>query len=165
MAFRAPDTQGRKFYAQAASSAPSTASLLPPPTRGPQTVQAAFARAPPSIRSIPSLNSLVRIPPVLPPPPSHSSIFPERLPVLWRNRWSAICSPSTVHLRQGNSPCSPPSPPLISLLFSSPSHPIPSPGAPISPQITPSLMTFSTIPIHGVIESMTVAAACSRTEA
>ena len=54
-----------RFYAQAASNAPSTASLLPPHPGAPRAVQAAFARAPPSIRSVPSLNSLVRPPPLL----------------------------------------------------------------------------------------------------
>ncbi|KAH0838181.1 glycoside hydrolase family 16 protein [Lanmaoa asiatica] len=58
MAFRAPDTHIGRFYAQAASNAPSTASLLPPSARGPQGVQAAFAKAPPSIRSVSSLTSL-----------------------------------------------------------------------------------------------------------
>lgn len=57
MAFSHTDTQ-RRFYAQAASNAPSTANLLPPSARGTQGVQAAFARAPPSIPSVPSMNSL-----------------------------------------------------------------------------------------------------------
>ncbi|KAF8140401.1 glycoside hydrolase family 16 protein [Boletus edulis] len=58
MAFRPPDTTQRRFYAQAASNAPSTASLLPPSARAPQGVQAAFASAPPSIRTVSSTNSL-----------------------------------------------------------------------------------------------------------
>ena len=73
MAFRPPDTQQRKFYNQAASNAPSTASLLPPSARGPQAVQAAFARAPPSIRTAQSFPSIVRTiqttPLISPPPP------------------------------------------------------------------------------------------------
>ncbi|KAG6381038.1 glycoside hydrolase family 16 protein [Boletus reticuloceps] len=58
MAFRPPDATQRRFYAQAASNAPSTASLLPPSARAPQGVQAAFASAPPSIRTVSSTNSL-----------------------------------------------------------------------------------------------------------
>ncbi|KIJ68201.1 glycoside hydrolase family 16 protein [Hydnomerulius pinastri MD-312] len=57
MAFSDPDTQ-RRFYAQAATNAPSTANLLPPSAKGTQSVQAAFARAPPSLRSMASANSL-----------------------------------------------------------------------------------------------------------
>lgn len=137
MAFRAPDTQGR-FYAQAASNAPSTASLIPPFPRGPQGVQAAFARAPLSIRTAPSANSLVRL------PPTHSlsrltrSTFPERLSVLRRNRRPVICIPSTITLQQGKPSLPPPSlPPISSFQFSlspdpqswgadlSPNHPEP----------------------------------------
>ncbi|KAH7885927.1 glycoside hydrolase family 16 protein [Phlebopus sp. FC_14] len=57
MAFADPDIQ-RRFYAQTASNAPSTASLLPPSARGTQGVQAAFVRGPPSLRSMQSVNSL-----------------------------------------------------------------------------------------------------------
>ncbi|KAF8560220.1 glycoside hydrolase family 16 protein [Imleria badia] len=74
MAFRPPDNTQRRFYAQAASSAPSTASLLPPSARLPQSVQAAFVTAPPSIRTVSSNNSL---PWLLPPshPPTSSFQF------------------------------------------------------------------------------------------
>lgn len=50
----------RRFYAQPASNAPSTASLIPPSARSPNqsAVQAAFARAPQPLRSVPSVNSL-----------------------------------------------------------------------------------------------------------
>ncbi|KAI6108451.1 glycoside hydrolase family 16 protein [Pisolithus croceorrhizus] len=59
MAPQRQDTQPR-FYAQPASNVPSTASLIPPSARSPNqgAVQAAFARAPQSLRSVPSLNSL-----------------------------------------------------------------------------------------------------------
>ncbi|KAL4070806.1 glycoside hydrolase family 16 protein [Scleroderma citrinum] len=52
MASQRQDAQ-RRFYTQPDSNAPSTASLIP--SQGPQ---AAFARAPPSFRSAPSVNSL-----------------------------------------------------------------------------------------------------------
>ena len=162
MAFRAPDTHGR-FYAQAASNAPSTTSLLPPSARAPQGVQAAFARAPPSIRTVPSLNSLVRLPHPLSPP---LNLFhpPERLPVLRRNRRPVNCITSTVHLQQGRSSL----PPLLirqPLPSSSPSHPTPNPGELISLRTTPSPMIFSIIPTHDAIGRATTAAAYLLTEA
>ncbi|KIK96257.1 glycoside hydrolase family 16 protein [Paxillus rubicundulus Ve08.2h10] len=58
MAFSTHSDTQRRFYAQGASNAPSTSNLLPPSARGTQGVQAAFVRAPPSIPSAPSMNSL-----------------------------------------------------------------------------------------------------------
>ncbi|EGO05193.1 glycoside hydrolase family 16 protein [Serpula lacrymans var. lacrymans S7.3] len=58
MASPGPDPQ-KRFYGQLASGAPSTTSLLPPSARGsPAGVQATFARGPPSLRSMASVNSL-----------------------------------------------------------------------------------------------------------
>lgn len=57
MGFRHQDTHQR-FYAQTDSNAPSTASLVPSSAKGPQSVQAAFVGAPPSLRSLSSVNSL-----------------------------------------------------------------------------------------------------------
>ncbi|KAG1715994.1 hypothetical protein ID866_1159 [Astraeus odoratus] len=57
MAHQRQDTQ-RRFYAQPDSNVPSTASLIPTSSKGPQGVQAAFARAPPSLRNLQSVNSL-----------------------------------------------------------------------------------------------------------
>lgn len=59
MASQRQDTQ-RRFYAQPASNAPSTASLIPPSARSSNqgAVHAAFAKTPQSLRSVPSLNSL-----------------------------------------------------------------------------------------------------------
>ncbi|KAJ8594833.1 beta-glucan synthesis-associated [Rhizopogon salebrosus TDB-379] len=52
----ASDNQ-RRFYAHPPSDAPSTASLLSQSARGPQGVQAVFARGPPSLRTMPSSSS------------------------------------------------------------------------------------------------------------
>lgn len=157
MAFRPANAQGRQFYAQAASNAPSTTSLLPP--RGPHTVQAAFARAPPSIRSVSSLTSLVRL------------SFPLRAPLTLAQNDSPYSGAAAGRpfAGQGQSisdkarPSPPhflthrPSPSSLSLLT-------PSPGVPIFPQTTQSQMIFSTTPIHAVIEGAIVAAVCSPTE-
>ena len=56
----APQPNQRPYGAGAEAASPSTMSLLPPSAKGaPSGVQAAFARAPPSLRSQSSSASLI----------------------------------------------------------------------------------------------------------